>query len=175
MKTIKLLFILACCSIYATTHAQNIIQPGTGINEVKIGSSPDDVFWALGFKGLKLMKDGVPDVLDEQAKMLGVDFDYIHNYQHIMAYPVTTVFYKDDKAVLIMISSYPEYNQVLCMGMTTKEGLNFWDNVSDMKKTYGKDYETKESEYEYYNYKHLGISVMVDDKEIRSLSIFKPQ
>jgi len=175
MKRFLLILLLAGSSWMTPAIAQNIIHPGVGIKEVKLGTSPEDIFWALGFEGIKLTRAGAPDVLKKQAANLDIDFDYIHNYQHIMAYPVSTVYFKADKAVMIVLSSYPEYNQVLCMGMKTREGLNFWDSQSEMKKIYGKDYEEKSGDFDFYYYKSLGLSITIDENEIRSMSIFNPR
>lgn len=175
MKIPELKLFLLLIFFSGAAWAQPIISPGKGIEDVKIGSTPDEIVWALGFKGLKLTKEGVAEVLKVQAEMLGIDFDYVYNYQHIMALPVSTVYFKDDKAVIIVISSYPEYNEVLCLGIKTSEGLNFWDGESEMKKLYGKNYESKSSDFQFYFYRDKGLSVSVDGKDIRTMSIFKNQ
>ena len=156
-------------------YAQIIIEPGKGINNLKIGSTPDEVVWEMAFKGIKLTKAGVPEVLKIQADMLSMDFDYVYNYQHIMAIPVSTVYFKNDKVVMIVVSSYPEYNEVLCLGVKTKEGLNFWDDEHAMKRIYGKKHETYQSDFDFHYYPELGLSVSIDDKQIRTMTIFKTQ
>ena len=154
------------------SYSQAVIKAGHGISDLKIGNTTDEVEWVLGFRGLKLMSGGVPEVLKIQADMLNIDFDYVYNYQHIMALPISTVYFKNDKVVMIVVSSYPEYNEILCIGIKTEKGLNFWDNIKDMKKIYGKEPETKESDFDFYFYKDIGLSVSVEDDEIRTMSIF---
>lgn len=156
-------------------QAQPVIDAGEGINDLKIGNDPDEVVWVLGFKGIKLTREGVADVLKIQAEQLGIDFDYVYNYQHIMALPISTLYFKNDKVVMIVVSSYPEYNEVLCLGIKTKDGLNFWDNEHAMKKIYGKKYETKSSDFQFYYYRDQGLGVSIDDNQIRTMTIFKPQ
>ena len=159
----------------AVSFAQVIIEPGKGIKDLHIGDTPDEVVWALAFKGIKLTKAGVPEVLKIQADMLSIDFDYVYNYQNIMAIPISTVYFKNDKVVMIVVSSYPEYNEVLCLGVKTKEGLNFWDEEHDMKHIYGRKHLTFTSDFEFHYYPDLGLSVSIDDKQIRTMTIFKTQ
>jgi len=171
----KLQPLFAFCLLAISSFAQPVIEPGKGISDLKIGSSPDEVIWTLGFKGIKLTKEGVPEVLNIQAKMLAIDYDYVFNYQNIMALPISTVYFKDNKVVMIVVSSYPEYNEVLCLGINTREGLAFWDDEQALKKVYGKKPETYTRDFDFYYYLELGISVSIEDKEIRTMTIFKSQ
>lgn len=172
MKTQRISLLAALILTCQFAFSQAIIKAGEGITDLKIGSTTDEVEWILGFRGLKLMSEGVPEVLKIQAEMLDIDFDYVYNYQHIMALPVSTVYFKNDKVVMIVVSSYPEYNEILCIGIRTQKGLNFWDTVKEMKKIYGKEPESLESDFNFYYYKDLGLSVSIDNNGIRTMSIF---
>lgn len=172
MKTQKINVLVVLMLLSQVAYSQPVIKAGEGISDLKIGGTTDEVEWTLGFRGLKLMREGVPDVLKIQAEMLEIDFDYVYNYQHIMALPVSTVYFKNDKVVMIVVSSYPEYNEILCFGIQTTQGLNFWDTPKDMKKKYGETPEQHESEFNFYYLKDQGLSVSVEENEIRTMSIF---
>lgn len=154
-----------------------VIYPKKGYEEINIGITYEDVIWILGFDGSKINKDSAPKMLVAPADELGVDYDYIVNFRYIMDYPVTSVYFKGDLAVLIIMSSYPEYNQFICQDVETSNGLKFWDNLQKIKNTFGSgpaklDYS--EGNLSYYAFKNTGICFGIDGDQLRTVLIFDP-
>lgn len=149
--------------------------PGEGLMDVKIGSDWDEVEWELGFRGEKISKPKVNPELLLIAKEAGIDFDFAVSYQHIMWLPVSDLFFKDDKICMIQISSYPEYNNMICVDIGTTEGLNFWDDIEKVKETYGNNTDLKREGKSYIVFNDQGLGVELSKNEVRTMFIFQPQ
>lgn len=148
---------------------------GEGIMDVKIGADWDEVEWELGFKGKKIDRIDTGSGLDLIARETGIDFDFVVSYQHIMWLPVSDLFFKDDKICMIQLSSYPEYNQMLCVDIGTTEGLNFWDDIERVKDIYGSKTDLKKEEKSYIVFNDWGLGVELLNNEVRTMFIFQPQ
>ena len=148
---------------------------GEGIMDVKIGADWDQVEWELGFKGKKVEKLNAPQDLKFIAQEAGMDFDFVVRYRHIMWLPVSDLFFKDDKVCMIQLSSYPEYNKMLCVDIGTTEGLNFWDDADRVKEIYGNNSDSKNEEKSYILINEKGLGVELFENQIRSMFIFQPQ
>ena len=152
-----------------------IIIPGEGLMDVKIGADWDEIEWELGFKGKKLEKGEEDPDLSFISDVSAVDFDFVVSYQHIMWLPVSALFFKDNKVCMIQLSSYPEYYTMLCVDIGTVEGLNFWDNQSHTKELYGNQQTMEHGGKSYIMYKQHGLGVELFEGEIRSMLIFQSQ
>lgn len=167
----SLIIVILCVS---SGYGQFLI-PGEGIMDVKIGSDWDEVEWELGFKGSKIEKSDVGSTLQFIALKAGIEYDYVVSYQHIMWLPVSDLFFKDDRIVMIQISSFPEYYKMLCADFGTVEGLNFWDDSEKVKEIYGNFDELENDGKSYIMYKEEGIGVEILDNEVRAILIFQRQ
>ena len=167
------IFLIALLLILGNAYGQ-IIIPGEGLMDVKIGADWDEVEWELGFRGRKVLKGNESPELQSISELTGVDFDFVVVYQHIMWLPVSSVFFKDDKVCMIQLSSYPEYYTMLCVDIGTVEGLNFWDGKDRVAEIYGdrpsSDYDGKT----FFTYRK-GLGVELLDGEVRSMLIFQSQ
>ncbi len=171
-RHLYILFVLVFC--INTVYSQNL-KPGYGIRDLRLGIDWGEVEWELGFKGKKYSKDAVDERMKYIADKFELDYDYVVEYQHIMWLPVSNIFFKDEKANMIILSSYPEYYKMLCRDINTEEGLRFWQKEEDLKQIYGKGKTFKNFGKEYIYYKDKGIGVEVDNEEIRTICIFNPQ
>lgn len=155
-------------------NAQFLI-PGEGLMDVKIGADWDEVEWELGFRGEKIDKENTIPELLLIAEKANVDFDFVVQYHHIMRLPITDLFFKDDKICMIQISSYPEFNNMICADIGTTEGLNFWDDMQRVKDLYGNNMELKQEGKSYIVFKDRGLGVELSDNEVRTMFIFPAQ
>jgi hypothetical protein len=143
--------------------------------DVKLGADWDQVEWELGFKGEKNSKSNVRPELRFMAEAANIDFDFVVSYQHIMWLPVSELFFKNDSICMIQLTSYPEYNQMLCIDIGTFEGLNFWDDSRKVKEIYG-NLELLENEGKsIYVSKEKGLALELLNDEVRAMLIFQPQ
>jgi len=149
--------------------------PAEGIMDVKIGSDWDQVEWELGFKGKKIEKTNVGSSLNFIAQEAGIEYDFVVSYQHIMWLPVSDLFFKNDKICMIQLSSYPEYNKMICADIGTVEGLNFWDDKEKVTEIYGNFKEVENEGKSYFVYNEKGFGVEILDNEVRTMLIFQPQ
>jgi hypothetical protein len=157
-------------------HAQ-VVYPKKGFEEINLGITYEDVIWILGFDGLKMNKDSAPQMLSAPAGELGIDYDYVVKFTYIMDYPVTSIYFKGNLAVMITLSSYPEYNQFICQDIQTSKGLKFWDNPDKIKSLYGTSpakLNYSEGNLSFYSLKSTGIGFGVDNSQIRTMLIFNP-
>lgn len=152
-----------------------ILIPGERIMDVIIGADWDEVEWELGFKGFKIEKENASLELNHIAKEAGIDYDFIVNYQHIMWLPVSDLFFRDNKVCLIQLSSYPEYNMMLCADIGTLEGLNFWDDPKKAREIYSDMKESTNENKVYFVSKDKGLGVEMLNDEARTMFIFQPQ
>jgi hypothetical protein len=169
-----LVFALLLAGLVA--HAQ-VVYPKKGFEEINLGITYEDVIWILGFDGSKMNKDTAPQMLAAPAAELGIDYDYVVNFRYIMDYPVTSVYFKGDLAVMITLSSYPEYNQFICQDIQTSKGLKFWDNLEKIKSLYGSSplkLNYSEGDLSYYSLKSTGICFGIDNSQVRTMLIFNP-
>jgi hypothetical protein len=171
-KLVFLTFLL----VYSLSQAQ-VITPKKGYEDMNIGITYEDVIWILGFDGSKVIRDSAPEMLKAPADQLGVDYDYIVNFRYIMDYPVTSIYFKGNLAVLFTFSSYPEYNQFICQDVQTSTGLKFWDKLDRVRTLYGKNpdkLDFGEGNQAYYAYKNAGICFGMDNDQVRTILIFDP-
>jgi len=173
MRIITTFFIVNVLSIVSSFG--QILISGEGIMDVKIGADWDQVEWELGFKGEKKESSSVSADLLFLANATNVEFDFVVSYQHIMWLPVAELFFKNDKICMIQLTSYPEYNQMLCGDIGTIEGLNFWDDSEKVKEIYGNFEQLEKDGKSYYVYNNKGIAVELLDNEVRTMLIFQPQ
>lgn len=143
--------------------------------DVKIGADWDEIEWELGFKGIKVEKENANSVLNHIAQEAGIEFDFIVSYQHIMWLPVSDLFFKDGKVRFIQLSSYPEYNMMLCADIGTLEGLNFWDDVGRLKEVYSDVEKSTNGDKLYFISKKKGFGVEIMNDETRTMFIFQPE
>ena len=142
--------------------------------DVQLGADWDEIEWELGFKGFKIEKENTNATLKHIADETGIDYDFIVSYQHIMWLPVSDLFFKDNKVCLIQLSSYPEYNMMLCADIGTIEGLNFWDDSLKIKEIYGDMEKSNRENKVYFVSKKRGLGVEVLDDEARAMFMFQP-
>jgi len=162
---------------FGISHQQygQFLIPGEGIMDVKLGADWDEIEWELGFKGKKVEKEKATPSVNFIAQQAGIEFDFVVRYQHIMWLPVSDLYFKEGKVNLIVLSSYPEYYQMLCADIGTTEGLNFWNNTEDVKRIYGVKNEVKSNDESYFFYRKKGLGVELLENEVRSMFIFPAQ
>ncbi len=76
---------------------------------------------------------------------------------------------------MIELTSYPEYNQMLCSDIGTFEGLNFWDDSQKVMEIYGNLELLENDGKSIYVSKEKGLALELLDDEVRAMLIFQPQ
>ena len=71
-------------------YSQEIV-PKERFGEVELGITYEDVIWILGFDGSKVTKESAPKMLTAPVNEIGIDFDYIVNFQVIHNYRNTLI------------------------------------------------------------------------------------
>ena len=160
---------------YSGQSFGQFLIPGEGIMDVKIGSDWDEIEWELGFRGIRVEKEDANASLKHIAAESKIDYDFIVSYQHLMWLPVSELFFKDGKVCMIQLSSYPEYNMMICVDIGTTEGLNFWDDTEKIEEIYGSEKISESGDKGYLVFNEKGIGVELLDNEARSMFIFQPQ
>ncbi len=169
-----LIFLIPLFFIVHSAQSQFLI-PGEGFMDVKLGYDWDEIEWELGFRGFKVDKADIDSASLAVAQKAGIDFDFMVNYQCIMWAPVTKLYLKDNKVIMMQFSSYPEYNKMLCADIGTEEGLNFWDNSETVKKIYNNAERFDYGDKAYFLIKEKGLVIELTNDEVRSMFIFKPE
>ncbi len=172
----KIILTFFCILFISTTESfSQFLIPGEGLMDIKIGIDWDEVEWELGFKGNKIEKGSVSPQLKFIAEKAEIDFDFVVSYRHIMWLPVSDLFFKDNLVCMIQLSSYPEYNKMLCADIGTVEGLNFWDDKEKIDELYGEQQIYPFDQKSYIAIIDKGIGVEMLDNEVRTMIIFPPQ
>lgn len=143
--------------------------------DVKLGADWDQVEWELGFKGEKIEVENANPEVKLVAQLAEVDFDFVVSYQHLMWLPISDIYFKDSKICMIQLSSYPEYNQMICGDIGTIEGLSFWDGSEKVIEVYGGSQAQDSGVKSYYTYQKKGLLVEMTNDEARAMFIFQPQ
>jgi len=151
------------------------IIPGEGVMDVKLGADWDQIEWELGFKGEMVEKENEDMAANHVAELTNISYDFIVSYQHLMWLPISELYFKDNKLCMLRLSSYPEYNQMICGDLGTLEGLNFWDNSEKVMGIYGPFDSDNVSGKSYYIYSEKGLALEMTDNEVRAMFIFQPQ
>ncbi len=164
----------------ALNSAAQTITLNEGFEEVILGISQDNLIEIIGFKGKTVdQQDYITTYLgnrDQSAvPAFRTGFDQCVVYNHIMPIPVTKVFFSNDQAVTIVISSFPSFSRPICLETQTKEGLTFWDTKQEMERIYGSEYRIDDSDgrLTYYYYDQQGIGFGLSNKEIRIIEFYK--
>ncbi|WP_053404331.1 hypothetical protein [Persicobacter sp. CCB-QB2] len=158
------------------------VSPGKGVGELTLGMTVDDVTWVLGFEGKKISYDDYliasvranPKSLPETK----IDFDYCLDYVFIMTLPVEKVFVKDEKVVMIQLSSFPDYNKILCEDIQTDDGVKFFQDAQILDGHYAEGVKGPAALHSNLNnvfYYNKGVAFGLDNDKIRAMYIFNPQ
>lgn len=169
----------------ASTLIPPVIISGVGIGDVKIGDSPEKVVAAMKSPGVlsdyeteyKIFNDY--GYVPEHYLQFLLEFDKLLIFQEDdnPAYPVFKVYFKDNAAVFMIISSYGtdvfDYNY--CRQIETEKGISFGDSEEDIFERYGKEdinhiYGNYDGDYIYLK---LGVSFIFDEKKLRVIRVFK--
>jgi hypothetical protein len=155
-------------------HGQFLL-PGEGIMDIKLGADLDEIEWELGFKGNRIDFAQVDPAIKLIAKNAGIDFDFMISYNHIMWLPVSHLLLKNGKVCMVQLSSYPEYNRMICADIGTIDGLNFWDSETEIKDLYGEYQSVENGDETIIIFEKKGLGVEMSENEVRTMFIFEPK
>ncbi len=169
--------LLTCISAWA--YAQSNIM-NRGFDDLVLGITESQVENITGFSGTALTADEyynqeVPGRKKENLPESRTGFDKCTLFNFIMPIPVTRVFYKDNKVVMIEVSSYPDFTRPICLDSKTAQGLKFWDSKETMEKIYGKTYRkdsSQDGKTDYYYYDTKGIGFALANNEVRIIYFY---
>ena len=141
MKIVSFLALLVFS--FQTSFSQKLmIDEGAGVGPLRLGQSFEEVVNTLGFGGeLKTYDDYLAEELftadPKMALECVIGFDYFIKYEHLLALPVSYVFFKDNLITQIKVSSFPEYYFAIAKETSTKNGLGFWAEINSIIDVYG--------------------------------------
>lgn len=178
----RLFYLLIFILLPHFSIGQNIIiEEGIGIGSIKLGQSFEEMVNILGFEGhLKTYDDYMAEELfnedPEIALECAIGFDYYVKYEHLLALPISYVFFKDSLINQIRVSSFPEYYFSVAKDTRTKNGLNFWAEENSVIDIYGvPDLKVNYENFilnSYFYFEH-GITVNLRENNYRSAHIYK--
>jgi hypothetical protein len=171
----KTLLICVFSILYLTGKSQEIIL-SRGFDDLVLGITESQLEEIVGFQGKSLNPDEYLSTeangrKKENLPEFKLQFDQCIIYKHIMPIPVSKVFLKSGKVILIEISSFPDFTKPICLDAKTKEGLKFWDSKQEIEKLYGKSYRTDTSAdgtitYIYFDSKGTGFGLTNNEVRI---------
>lgn len=179
MNKIIILSLSILTVVSLNTSAQSNIM-NKGFNELVLGISQSRLDEVIGFNGAELKPDDYYLQVSKERKKEDLaeyksSFEKCIEYKFLMPIPVTKVFLKKDKVVMIEVSSYPDFTRPICLDSKTPEGLKFWDSREAMEKIYGKNYRTANSmdgNTTYYYYDSRGLGFALTNNEIRIIDFY---
>jgi len=171
----KFLVILIQCGFYFTGKSQVTIM-NTGFDDLVLGKTESQLEEIIGFKGKTLNPEEYLNTEANGRKKENLpefkkQFDQCIIYKHIMPIPVSKVFVKSGKVIMIEISSFPDFTKPICLDAKTKEGLKFWDSKQAVEKLYGKESRSDTSAdgtmtFIYYDSKGIGFGLTNNEVRI---------
>lgn len=163
------------------------IEPGSGLNDIKLGMGYKDFTGILGIpyehrtyaKEKKTLKKADIDCMTLIQFKIG--FDYVLLYykkNNKSPYPIYKAYFKEDKLVMLNISSYV-YELADCKKkFKLPGGLTFGASDGLITSEYGQPDEKSVylNDNLDYIYKKKGISFIINQKEnaLRVVEVFKP-
>jgi hypothetical protein len=173
MKLIRIHILFALCSVALAgrLNAQDI-RAGVGIGSLRLGMNYGEVEWELGFRGFRTVRAEATAADLEYARQAGLEFDTVVRYEHIMWLPVASVFFRDGRAEMIVVSSYPEYFRMLCSDLLTEKNLAFWTGEKEVRERYGRNKIQKKDGFEFIAYRDQGLLLALDRGQVRTMCIF---
>jgi len=187
----KIIFavIFIFCTSFALLPSDEVytIEPGIGINDIKIGMGYKDFTGILGIpyehrtyaKEKKTLKKADIDVMALIQYKIGFDYVLVYYKKNNKSpYPIYKAYFKDEKLVLINLSSYV-YELADCKkNFKLPTGLTFGASDGLVTNEYGQPDEKSIylNDNLDYIYKKKGVSLIVNQKEnaLRVIEIFKP-
>lgn len=190
MKNWILLFFLMILG-YVQVFAQDedeiykdIIVPGAGVAEITVGTPSQKVLDILGkpirrstFEEEKesLLKR---KLLPKTELVFFLGFDYVIEYSRSANktyYPLYTLYFKDDKLVYMILSSYG-YDEEKCKKFGISSTMFFGNGKEPMQKTLGRSYiSTNPNTGNFlYDYFAKGISLFLTKNQIKTMHIYAP-
>ena len=151
-----------------------------GFHDLVLGISSSELEEIVGFQGTVLSPNDYfaqdrSGRKKENTPEYKSGFDQSINYKFIMPIPVTRVLLKNDRVVMIEVSSYPDFTRPICLDSKTGEGLKFWDSRESMEKIYGKQYRndlSRDGTIQYFYYDSKGIGFALANNEVRIIYFY---
>lgn len=191
MKRWVLVFLLVMLS-YVEILAQSdleiykdIIVPGSGVAEITIGTPSETVFSILGKKPVRrsTFEEEKQTLLSRKLNpknelVFFLGFDYVveyDSYANRTYYPIYTIYFKDEKVVYMILSSYG-YDQEKCKNFGISGTFFFGDGREKMQNTLGRSYisTTSLSKDLLFDYFSKGISIFMTKNQVRTMYIYPP-
>jgi hypothetical protein len=171
----KILPILLLSVFSFSGKCQEIIL-NKGFEDLVLGKTESQLEEIVGFQGKTINPDEYLNTEANGRKKENLpefkkQFDQCITYKHIMPIPVSRVFLKSGKVIMIEISSFPDFTKPICLDSKTKEGLKFWDPKQTVEKLYGKESRTDISadgtlSFIYFDSKGIGFGLTNNEVRI---------
>jgi hypothetical protein len=174
-KKVKAFVLISAIVFFTSGVRAQFLIPGEGILGIKLNVDSDEIEWELGFSGERFNYEDSEEEIKTIAKEAGISYDMAVHFNHIMWLPVTDLLFEDNELCFVQISSYAEYNEILCTDIGTLEGLNFWDGGAKVRQIYGEVQEIGIGNRQILIFPAKGIGVELSGNQVRAMFIFQPK
>lgn len=161
------------------------INAGRCIGDLYIGLDKKRALSVMGSEGRERSFDEEFSIVadfgykpEEHAQFI-IGFDSLWEYKESdsIHLPIFKIFFKEDKIVYIIISSYGSqlFDYERCKRIITERGLAFGDSIEKMKKLYGEEFlRYNFGQYDGdFIYEEEGISFVFQNGELRVTYLFE--
>ena len=162
-----------------------IIKPGAGVGQIKLGMTYSDVVNKLGqgtsMTNLEQETDYYTQFGYELTKEVSffVGFDqavqYTNEEESILPYPVYKLFFKNDKLVFMTLTSYG-FSEDLYSKFSFKKNIEFMSSEESLLKVFGKEDQSvvaSDGSKELL-YLSKGVEFTIDEGKLRAVHLFAP-
>lgn len=160
------------------------INAGRNIGNLYIGLDKKRAISVMGVMGIernfeeehRIFSDFGYSPNEHSQFIIGFDSVWQYNEKDAISLPIFKIYFKEDKIVYIIISSYGSqfFDYERCKRIITEKGLGFGDNIEKMKKLYDSTFlRHKFGEYDGdFIYEEEGISFVFERDELRVMYLF---
>jgi|GEM_PF-4258530 len=178
---IFLLFIFLLRTECKEEHDLIKIEPGTGVNDILIGMNVKDIIKLMGEPVVKKEYSEAKsewetfgyDINESIMFFIGFDYYLEFNESNKKGYPIWKIFFENDEAVIITVTSY--IYDIPKKSTGVMPSCFIWGNENDIINTLGDNYFKHNNLFDYLEYYYMGKGILFFIKEgyIRVIMIYK--
>ncbi|MCU0437147.1 MAG: hypothetical protein MUC49_04485 [Raineya sp.] len=160
---------------------QKNIRIGQGIDNIILGNHLTDVIVHLPPADYIRSLDQEAEVFREHGYVtenflqFQIGFDEVHQYQDLDTYPIFKLFFKDERLVYIIFTSY-SVREESYQTIELDNGIRFLDSMETVRKRMGEfdktlAMESYDGKFTYYS---QGVELIFAENTLRVINLFKP-
>ncbi len=181
MKNNLGLFCITLLLYCTVSYSQHTITPGVGFDNIQLNMSIDDLVKKIGEPEAILSREEEKEKWEEtgyntkESFPFMFKFDEVYVFRNQNEFAIWKVHVRKNKVVYFNLSSYNHPKEVT-EDINVSDNIHFYDNLPTIVAHFGDDYYlvVDKSQNNQYYFLEDGIRFIVNDSELRTISVFTP-